>query len=158
MSRPPCWNKALDLLARRSHFRRELEHKLAARGYPEDEVAETLQRLAERGWLDDRQTARRWLEDRLRRGPVGRRRLLAELGRKGVGDEVAAEALAEVLPDDDREAARESARAWTARRAGGGPRQAAALARHLERQGFSRRAILSVLEETGATTPDSEIF
>lgn len=149
MPRAPCWNKALDLLARRSHFRRELEAKLASRGYGEEEVSETLERLAERGWLDDRKTARELVSQRLERGPVGRARLLAELGRKGVDAELAKEVVADLVPDDDRQAARQAARVWLARHPSDLSAQPAALARHLERKGFSRRAIFTALEEAG---------
>jgi len=44
------------------------------------------------------------------------------------------------LPDDDLPAAREAARRWHGK-------NAAALARHLARKGFSRRAIFAVLKE-----------
>lgn len=145
--KPSAYDKALDLLARRSHFRRELGAKLAARGYPENEIDAALDRLAERGFVDDRETARQWLEARLARGPEGRRRLSAELIRRGADSEVIDEVLAEQLPEDDRPAAREAAERWLRRRAGE-PRPDA-LARHLERKGFAPGTIRGLLEELG---------
>ncbi|MGH9380268.1 MAG: hypothetical protein ACRD2Z_06615, partial [Thermoanaerobaculia bacterium] len=54
-------------------------------------------------------------------------------------------ALAEATPDDDVELARAAASRWRRTHAA----DAAALARHLDRKGFSRRAILTILEELG---------
>lgn len=60
---------------------------------------------------------------------------------------IADEALAEILPEDDLEATRESAERYLR----GGRRGPEALGRHLARKGFSRRAIVQVLREL----PDS---
>ena len=76
---------------------------------------------------------------RLEQKAEGRLRLKAELIRRGVSGEAVAAALAEV-PEDDLEAAREAAAKW-ARSHRPDP---AALARHLARKGFSRRAIFAV--------------
>jgi SOS response regulatory protein OraA/RecX len=146
-SRPSCDDKAAELLARRPHFRAQLSAKLAGRGYPDDEIALTLDRLERRGWLDDRRTAAEFAERRLARGPVGRRRLAAELARRGAPSEAVSEAL-EQLPADDRAAASAAAARWRGR---GGP---AALARHLDRLGFGGAAIRAALEEAGAGHED----
>jgi regulatory protein len=151
LARPtlPAYERALRLLAQRAHFEAELAGKLAARGYPPEEVAGALARLRAEGYLDDRRSAAEFAAERLRRKPWGRSRLRRELAARGVNGALAAEVAAEEVPEDDREAAREAARRWLRRRPprGGDPR--AALARHLERQGFSRRAIFAALEEIG---------
>jgi regulatory protein len=138
-----CHDKAVDLLARRSHFRLELERKLRQRGYPDGEVAATLERLAERGWIDDRRTAEEFVRGRMERSGWGWRRLMSELGARGVAEETSRDVLDELYPDDDLELARRAAR----RKTSAAP---ATLARFLERRGFSRRAIVSVLREAGA--------
>jgi len=143
--RPSAEGKALELLARRSHFRRELATKLLRRGYPEPEIDRALDRMAGHGYLDDRATARQWVNERLTRGPEGRRRLAAELARRGADSAIVDEVLSELLPDDDRPAAREAAERWLKRRSGS-PRPDA-LARHLERKGFSEGAIWELLDE-----------
>jgi regulatory protein len=135
------YQKSLQLLATRAHFRRELEAKLRQRGYPAEEIEAALARLTGQGYLDDRATARVFVEGRLERGSEGRARLRAELLKRGAPEDAVEAALAELTPDDDLPAAREAAERW--RRKGGlDPR---ALARHLERKGFSGRAIVSVL-------------
>lgn len=138
-----CHDRALALLARRSHFQAELVEKLRARGYSPEEVEATCQDLLRRGYLDDSQCAREFVRGRLRRGPLGRRRLTAELQRRRVSSQIIDETLDELLPEDDLEGARQVASQWR----GGDRQNPSALARHLERKGFTSRVILAVLAE-----------
>jgi regulatory protein len=131
------YDKAVQLLAARPHFRRELEAKLRQRGFPSEEIEEALDRLTDQGYLDDRAAARSFVESRAAKGE-GRARLRAELAKRGAPEEAIEEALSE---DDDLPRAREAAEAWR-RKGGTDPR---ALARHLDRKGFSRRAIVAAL-------------
>jgi regulatory protein len=140
---PSCYDKAVELLALRPHFRRELATKLAQRRFPREEIEAALDRLAGQGYLDDRATARRFVESRAELRGEGRHRLRGELLKRGVPAGIADEALAEVLPEDDLEAARESAERYLR----GGRRGPEALGRHLNRKGFSRRAIVQLLRE-----------
>jgi regulatory protein len=137
------YDKAFQLLAARPHFRRELEGKLARRGYPPEEIEAALERLAGQGYLNDGETARAFVEGRLARGGEGRSRLKAELAKRGAAGEAIDAALAELAPEDDLPAAREVAAKW----ARGGKSDPQALARHLQRKGFSSRAIVAVLRE-----------
>ncbi len=134
------YDKAVQLLASRPHFRRELEAKLRQRGFPSEEIEETLGRLTDQGYLDDRAAARSFIEGRAAKGE-GRARLKAELARRGAPEEAIEEALSELTDEDDLPRAREAAEAWR-RKGGTDPR---ALARHLDRKGFSRRAIFALL-------------
>jgi regulatory protein len=143
LDRTGCYEKAVELLARRSHFRRQLEEKLEAREYSGEEITACLERLVEVGAIDDGRTAREFIETRLRRGPIGRRRMFLELVKRGADEDVAEEALAVSFPSDDLEAARQVALAWRRR----GREDWAALARHLDRKGFRTASILRVIEE-----------
>jgi regulatory protein len=146
-----CYDRACRLLAQRPHFRRELQAKLARRGFPAGEIDAALARLEREGYLDDAAAARGLVASRLGRGGgVGRVRLRAELERRGAAPAAIAAALAE-LPEDELPAARRAAASCRAR-------TPAALARHLERKGFSRRAIFAVLKEhpAGAGLPEDE--
>jgi len=138
-----CNEKALELLSRRPHFRRELERKLQTREYSTEEVEATLARMEEYGYLNELETARAFVRQRLRRGPEGRSRLQAELGRRGAASEAASAALEELVPQDDRDLAKQAAETWLRR----GREDSKALARYLQRKGFSSRAIFSVLED-----------
>jgi regulatory protein len=142
---PTAYQKAVQLLASRPHFRREMELKLTSRSFPAEEIGAALDRLTSEGYLDDRSAAEGLIRSRLSRGE-GRLRLAAELGRRGAPSEIAAAALAALLPEDDFEATQDAAARW----ARGGRKDPAALARHLARKGFSRRAIVRVLREEGS--------
>lgn len=144
-TKPGAYDRGVKLLSRRTHFRAQLADKLAARGYEEAEVEEALGRLERHGYLDDRRAAREYAEGKLARGPLGRRRLMADLVRRGAPGEVAGEVLDELLPDDDRADARAAADAWLGKRRG--EVKPASLAQHLERRGFTSGSIWSVLEE-----------
>jgi regulatory protein len=85
----------LDQLTGRARSRQELATKLASRDVPE-----------EVSLVDDAAFARTWVEGRRSAKGLARRALAQELRRKGVDDEVAREALAEVEPDDETETAR----------------------------------------------------
>lgn len=136
-----CHRKALDLLALRAHFRRELEAKLRKRGFEEAEIDGCLERLASEGWLDDHAAAIAFAEGPLRRKGYGPRRMLAELSRRGADESAAEDAVRAAFPDGDIEAALQAAVAWRARRR----EDRKALARHLERKGFSGAAIHAAL-------------
>ena len=152
--RPSPYARAVALLGRRAHFRAELRAKLLGRGYADDEVEGALDRLERDRYLDDGRTARELVAAKLARGPIGRRRLAAELARKGAPAEAAAAALDDLVPDDDREAARRAAESWLGRRRG--RPDPAALARHLERRGFSPGAIWGEVERLGSLAEGAE--
>lgn len=129
----------MKLLATRDHFRLEIEQKLRVRGYEGDEITATLAELERRGYLNDAAAARAYVRGRVAKGN-GRARLAAELGVRGVTGELAREVLAELVPEDDTEAARAAARRTSTK-------DPAALARRLERKGFSGKAIRVVVGE-----------
>ncbi len=145
--RPPAYDQAAKLLGLRPHFRRQLAQKLAQRGYERDEIDAALDRLTEHGYLDDAKLAREFAERRAEQGGEGARRVRAELVRRGADAGVIEEAVSGAIPTDDREAALETARRWLGRNGAG---DGQALARHLDRKGFSRRAILRALRELGS--------
>ncbi len=133
--------KALDLLASRPHFRAELAVKLGRRGFEPGVVEACLDRLEESGYLDDREAALGFARGRASRGHWGPARLRAELRGRGVGDSIADEVVREQFADGEREAIEAAAEAW--RRRGRGGRDA--LARFLDRRGFSKGAIVEIL-------------
>lgn len=50
---PSAAQRALGLLVRREHSRRELERKLLARGVSEEDAAQAVERMRSEGWQDD---------------------------------------------------------------------------------------------------------
>jgi regulatory protein len=73
---------------------------------PQDVADSVLERFADVGLIDDTAFAQAWVDSRHHGRGLGRRALAAELRRKGVDDETAAEALAGVSTDDEVAAAR----------------------------------------------------
>jgi len=140
-----CREKALELLGHRAHFRRELQRKLAQRGFAEDEIEATLHELSGLGLIDDLSQARQLASGPLTRKSFGPGRMRVELLRKGVEEDVAEIVIKEVFdgPEEELERAREAAR----RKLGSVSGDAARLARYLDRRGFSKGVILSLLEE-----------
>ena len=98
----------LDQLTGRARTRKELGDKLAAKQVPEEVATRLLDRFEEVGLVDDDAFARAWISGRGAAGGKGlaRRALAQELRRKGIDDEVAREALDEVDPAEEEQAAR----------------------------------------------------
>ena len=103
---------ALVLLEVRARARREIETRLAQKGYDDLVITQVLEKLTRLGLLDDAQFAAQWVEAKTRAGgsrPVGRRRLSSELFGKGVAKEQIAEAVEKVTNDDELALARAAA-------------------------------------------------
>ena len=96
----------LDQLTGQARSRSELAGKLARKGVPEEVGEQLLDRFEEVGLVDDAAFARSWVESRQAGKGLARRALAQELRRKGVDDETAKEALAEVDDADEEESAR----------------------------------------------------
>ncbi len=101
----------LDQLTGRARTRAELAKKLAAKGVPTDVGDRLLDRFEEVGLVDDAGFAREWVEQRQSGRGLARRALAQELRRKGIDDEVAREALDQLDPEGEVEAARMLVRA-----------------------------------------------
>lgn len=100
----------LNKLTARPRTRAELAEMLATKLVPDDVAVRVLDRFEEVGLIDDEAFARSWIESRQAGRGLARRALAQELRRKGVSDDVAREALAEVDPGDEETAARELVR------------------------------------------------
>ena len=87
--------KAVDLLTRKPHSRRELERKLGEWEATEEEISEICDRLEELGFLDDAYYAAQVVRHYCAKG-YGARKLRDELYRRGVPRELWDEALEQV--------------------------------------------------------------
>jgi len=96
----------LDALTGQARSRRELADKLAKKDVPDDLATQLLDRFTEVGLVDDEAFARSWIASRQPGKGLARRALAHELRRKGVDDETAREALDEIDPADEEQAAR----------------------------------------------------
>lgn len=84
--------RALALLGRREHARRELADKLAVTGASPEDIERLLDEFAERGWQDDRRFAAAFVRDEIRKGH-GPLTIRHELKRRGVDDDLGREML-----------------------------------------------------------------
>jgi regulatory protein len=94
--------RALALLVRREHSRKELVLKLRARGIEADEATAAVDRMTQSGWQDDVRFAGSVARTRAAAG-YGPLYIRAELGSHGIGEGVISEALAslEMAGDTD---------------------------------------------------------
>ena len=99
---PAAMEAAGGLLSRRAHSEAELRERLAAKGFDEDMVDQTINRLGDLSLVDDEAFAEQWVEERARRMGLGPRRLRAELEAKGIPTEVIEGSLSEEIGDLDR--------------------------------------------------------
>jgi len=90
--------KALELLSRRPHSRRELKDKLLRRGVSEEDAEDCVQWLSDRGFLDDEEYAGAVARHYAAKG-YGAGRVRSELQRRGIDRELAADTLSD-LPDN----------------------------------------------------------
>lgn len=90
---PTPTQRALGLLVRREHSRKELSRKLAARGVPRDDAQAAIDRLTDAGWQDDARFAELLVRSRAETGH-GPLRIRAELQTHGLDREVVAAAMA----------------------------------------------------------------
>ncbi|MDQ7005942.1 MAG: RecX family transcriptional regulator [Acidobacteriota bacterium] len=146
-----AWDKALDLLSRRSYTRGEIRRRLVRAGWDEGEVGEVLLKLERLALVDDRQVAYNHARRRALESRRGRRRIRAELIRRDLEPDLVEEVLDEVLPPEQEE---QALRRAAARLAPGGriPRQRSErdrLARRLLRAGFAPGSVRSLLEGSG---------
>jgi regulatory protein len=88
-----AYARCLGLVARRPRSRAEIERYLRGRDLADAEREEVIARLTEREWINDREFARVWVENRQEFRPRSERALRMELRRFGVPEEETREAL-----------------------------------------------------------------
>ena len=138
--------RALQLLARREHTRRELERKLAPYAEDEGEIAALLDEFGRRGWLSEARAVEQVVH--ARRARFGSRRIREELERRGVDAERVATAMDRVRPDE-----RAALEAVWRKKFGAAPRTPAERARQirfLQGRGFEIDMILKVIKAASA--------
>jgi regulatory protein len=94
------YNKALETLARGPRATKDLGRWLAQRDHSPDDISATLARLTERGLLNDAAYATMFARSRLTTHHMSRRRIAAELAKRGVERATADAAIAEVMDDE----------------------------------------------------------
>lgn len=96
---------ALRLLAATPKSRKGLTQKLEQKGYSEEVLQATLDRLEQQGLLNDRTYAQGLFQSFLTLRPSGRKRIAFELKKKGIGSALIRDLLDEYSPETEREKA-----------------------------------------------------
>ena len=138
--------RALRLLARREHTRRELEQKLGAHVADAAELSRLLDDFTARGWICEARAAEQLVRAKRRR--FGAARIRHTLVEKGVPQHLIASALEELKATE-----LETARAVWTRKFSAAPVTAAERARHvrfLQSRGFSVEIAMRVVRGGGA--------
>lgn len=135
--------RALELLARREHTRRELARKLAVHAEDPASIEGVLDELEARGWLSESRVMEQLIH--ARRSRFGARKIERDLRDRGVSEEAVAAAMPTV-----REGELEAARAVWRRKFGGRqprtPAERARQARFLQGRGFGLDVIMIILK------------
>ena len=79
-----AYDKAVDLLSRREHTRKELESKLKEKGFGDEDIEEAVTTLISEGYLSDERFAEVYIRFRIRKAAEGRSILIMRLTEKGV--------------------------------------------------------------------------
>lgn len=139
-SQPTQWlHLAVRYLARWDRTAAQVEHFLKDKGATPAQVKQTISRLSELRYLNDRAYAQRYIESRLARKPMGRERLKRELLAKGVDEPLADRTVRAVLRGVEEETL--ARRALKVQQGRGGRLALARAARLLRQRGFEEETI-----------------
>jgi regulatory protein len=95
-----AYEQSLRLLEFRARSAVELRRALVRRGTPVDEVDAAIEKLREQKLLDDDDFARQFARTKVLGAGASRRRIVQELGRKGIPREVADRAIEDLHEQD----------------------------------------------------------
>ncbi len=137
------YDRALNLISRRPRSEWELEDYLKRKDYDKEVAQQIIEKLRERGFVNDSEFARRWVENRRLLKATSKRRLRQELKQKRVSDEIIDHALEED-ETDEREVVRELVER---KRKQTKYQDDLKLMQYLSRQGFSYDMIKDVMGE-----------
>ncbi len=146
-----CLARAMRLLAARPHSVKELEKKLTARGFSEDDIRNAVEWLSQRGYLNDGDFGVKYAKMRVERARVGPARLKMDLMAKGLDGDVVSTAMSGVYGETGSElAVAMDAATRKARSLASGIGGEAAIKKifdHLIRKGFSAELARRVVFE-----------
>ena len=117
---------------------KEMESYLDRKGFNQDVIDATIEKLKGYGYLDDFAFARDWVSSRMATKPMGKVMIKRELIYKGIDNEIIEEALARVSHEEEEEQAYNLALKYQKRYGDLAPReQFYKIGQALARRGFS---------------------
>ena len=100
-ARVAAYDKALECLARGAKSSKDLARWLTRREHSRENIAITIERLTELGLLNDAEFARSFARSRATNRGMSRRRIQAELAKRGIARDLVEAAIAEVMSDEN---------------------------------------------------------
>ncbi len=101
MNRPTAYNYALNLLGARPYSTSALRKKLIQKEYEPADADDAIGRLVDNGLLDDRKYAEEFARSKIVSTGASKRRVQQDLFRKGIKGELATNAIASVIEDEE---------------------------------------------------------
>lgn len=151
---PSTYDRALTLLEFRARSVAELRRRLIEKGAPRAEIDEVLTRLMDQKLLDDAEFARHFARSKITGAGASRIRILQELRRRGIANDVAERALEELGEEEgiDPSASihRVAAKKWKALAQLDDFTRRRRLYAFLARRGFNPDEIRSAMDVLGA--------
>lgn len=95
-----AYDRALNLISRRPRSTWEMQDYLKRKDYKEEVIEQTLNKLSDKGYLNDLEFARAWVRSRRLLKSTNKRKLALELRQKRVNREVIEQVLGEDETDD----------------------------------------------------------
>ncbi|MBI5357256.1 RecX family transcriptional regulator [Candidatus Saccharibacteria bacterium] len=131
----------MDLISRRPRSGWEIKDYLKRKGYEASEIEQVVKLLSEKGYVNDLDFARRWVESRRLLKSTSKRKLRLELMQKRVSEE----AITKVLEDDETDEAEVLEELIAKKRSQTRYQDREKLIAYLLRQGFNYSDIKSVI-------------
>ena len=101
MNRPTAYNYALNLLGARPYSTSALRRKLIQKEYEPADADHAIGRLVDNGLLDDRKYAEQFARSKIVTTGASKRRVQQDLYRKGIKGELATNAIANVIEQEE---------------------------------------------------------
>lgn len=136
--------RVMDLISRRPRSEWEIKDYLKRKDYKPSEIEQSVKLLRERGYINDLDFARRWVESRRLLKSTSKRKLRLELMQKRVSEE----AITKVLEDDETDEAEVLKELIIKKRGQTRYKDREKLIAYLLRQGFNYGDIKSAIDST----------
>lgn len=94
------YGRVLNLLARRPRSEWEIRDNLKRKNVDPEKTDSILNMLSKRGYVDDKEFATRWVENRRLLKSISRRKLVVELKQKRISEDVISEVIAQDETDE----------------------------------------------------------
>ena len=99
--RPTAYNYALNLLAARPYSSSALRRKLGQKEYGAADADDAIRRLLDNGLLNDAKYAEQFARSKMLSTGASKRRVTQDLYRKGIKGDLASQAIANVVEQDE---------------------------------------------------------